>query len=96
MKKKEIRRATEKEIDEYLEMLKAYKPRNAFERVVREQDLKYLKMSDKEIYHLFMDSPVTDHGFYKVVIHESGQVPRLFKRGNKFISQGVALKELRA
>lgn len=94
--KKEIRRATEKEIDEYLEMLKAYKPRNAFERVAREQDLKYLRMSDNELYHHFMDSPVTDHGFFQVIVHESGHVPRLFVSGKKFISQGVALRELRA
>ena len=95
--KKEIRRATQKEIDQYLKALQGLKKRPHW----LDKEIEYLRMSDEEIYHHFMDSPVTDHQTgngtpFQVVIHESGQVPRLFKRGNKFISQGVALKELRA
>jgi hypothetical protein len=65
-----------------------------------EKEIEYLRMSDEEIYHHFMDSPVTDHQTgngtpFQVIVHESGQVPRLFKQGSKFISQGVALRELR-
>jgi hypothetical protein len=90
--KKEIRRATEKEIDGYLKMLEGMKKKPFW----LEKEMQYLRMSDDELYHHFMDNPVTDHGFYQVVVGESGQVPRLFKQGSKFITQNIALKELRA
>ena len=89
--KKEIRRATQKEIDVYVKMLEGMKKPYWLEK-----EIEYLRMNDNEIYHHFMDNPVTDHGTFQVIIHESGQVPRLFKQGKKFISQGVALRELRA
>jgi hypothetical protein len=93
--KQELRRATKEEQVVYLNGLRNYKPKNDCERIAREQDSKYIPMSNDELYHYFMNNPIQDHGSFQVIYHESGEVPRLFKKGKKFISIGVALRELR-
>jgi hypothetical protein len=42
-----------------------------------------------------MDHPVTDYGTFQIEVGESGCVPRLFRKGNKFISIQIPLKEIK-
>lgn len=55
--KTEFRRATEAEVEKYLAILRDVKPRNLCEQVARDQDLKYIPMSNDALYHHFMDNP---------------------------------------
>ena len=69
-----------------------------------EENIRFLLMTDGEIYHHFMDQPVQQitlkNGIsFTLVTYESGHVPRLFKvitpRGEKWVVKGVPLSSLR-
>jgi len=93
--KQKIVRASAEDIEEYLKVMRKFKPKNAYQRAIRERQLKFIPMSDDELYHYFMDNPIEDCGSFQVIYDESGDAPRLFRKGKKLISMGVPLRKLK-
>lgn len=99
MKKTITRKATQDDLKDYCRhFLKEGSP----------HDLRmagYVAMSDSEIYHYFLDSPVTDYRAgdgvpFQLIVDESAEVPRLTKvkigaNGKKcYLIENVSLRDI--